>query len=69
MYIDRFMQVIELYELHENSMMRRKKSIIWKAGMASFHLMDDIQGQPGVDFVAAPNKAIEMHSIIYVITL
>ena len=42
-YIDKFAQVLELYDDNENSMMRKKSKR--NAGMASFRLMEDIQGQ------------------------
>ena len=41
-YIDKFAQVLELYNDNENSMMRKKSKR--NAGMASFRLMEDIQG-------------------------
>ena len=42
-YIDKFAQVLELYDDNENSKMRKKSKR--NAGMASFCLMEDIQGQ------------------------
>ena len=39
-YIDKFVQVLELYDNHENFMMRQKSK--GNAGMASFHLMEAI---------------------------
>jgi hypothetical protein len=38
-YIDKFGQVLELYDTHENMRYKRKRN----AGMASFRLMEDIQ--------------------------
>jgi len=40
-YIDKFAQVLELYDDNENSKMRKKSKR--NAGMASFCLMEDIQ--------------------------
>ena len=42
-YINNFAQVLELYDDNEDSMMRKKSKR--NAGMASFRLMEDIQGQ------------------------
>ena len=42
-YIDKFAQVLELYDDNENSMMRKKSKR--NARMASFRLMEDIQVQ------------------------